>query len=265
MEDNTQIELVRIWQRVQSGRFDESTVVDIFTRVRELVDRPNNKNSKVLEIGDFLAHWQERNSGYWKNTLTDTVKDIQKKGRIRKLKYKPWTDLQILKELNEYFGCAGVEITENWAPVLCALLFPKLLDTRIQLRNKQEIVLGVHYDQSGSLNLCALLYRNGDVFALPIISARCELFAKEETGAGISFRPLPTFSTKHPKLGLRTKLGLELVNGRVCASQEGRLIRINMGEGDQTEDEIEHIIPAIPYQRMTRVLEPKGETSNVSL
>jgi|GEM_PF-3850456 len=250
MDNNTQIELGRIWQRVQSGRFDESIVVDIFTRTRELIDRSKNKNSKVLEIGDFLAHWQERSRGYWSNHLTDTVKDIQKKGRIRKLMYKPWTDLQVLTELNKYFVQAGFKITENWAPTLCALLFQKLLDTRIRLRNQDEVVLGVHYAQTGNLSLCALFDMNGEVFALPIISASCEVFAKEETEYGISFRALPAFNTKHPRVGLRTKLGLELVDGRICASQEGRLIRIDKEAGDHHEEQIEHAIPGIPYKRM---------------
>lgn len=257
MNDNTQIELGRIWQRIHSGRFDESTVVDIFTRIRELVDRSKSKNSKVLEIGDFLAHWQERTRGYWSNHLTDTVKDIQKKGRVRKLKYKPWTDLQILEELNEYFSLAGYEISESWAPAISALLFPKLLDTRIRLRNQQEVILGVHYDQAGTLSLCALLELKGDIFALPIISAHCEVFAMEETDYGIRFRALPSFNTKHPTVGLRTKLGLNLVNGKICAIQEGRLIRVDFEAGDQILEEIEHAIPAIPYQRMTRILETK--------
>lgn len=261
MDDNTQIELVRIWQRVQSGRFDESIVVDMFTRIRELVDRSKNKNSKVLEIGDFLAHWQERNRGYWSNELTDTVKQIHKKGRARKLRYKPWTDLQVLKELNEYFGRAGVEISENWAATLCALLFPKLLDTHIRLRNQQEVVLGIHYDQNGTLSLCALFELNGNVFALPIVSASCKLFAKQQTEADLRFRALPTFDTKHPSVGLRTKLGLELVNGRIFASQEGRLIRMDVGVGDHSEENTEHAIPAIPYQRMLRVLESNGDSS----
>lgn len=253
MDEHTQIELIQIWKKLESGAFDVGVVVDLFRRLRELIDRSHNGKSKVLELGDFLAHWQERTKGHWSGELTNTVKDIEKKRRIRKLLYKPWTDIELLEEVNQYFRQAGVQVREQRAGALCGLLFPKLLDTRIRLRNLREVVLGINYDQAGKLHLGAMLEQGEGVYFLPIISASCELFAKDETEFGIQFRPLQSFYTWPPSVGRRTKLTLDLVRGKLCASQEGLLIQVDFAAGDQNDQVMEHAIVGVPYQRMFKI------------
>lgn len=254
MEDHIKAELANLYQTIASGYYTDGTVSEVFSTLRPLVPKGTRAKSKISEIGDFLAHRDERNRGYWSKELGNSVRAVAKKGRRAKQQHMPWKATEILAEINDYFSQAGLTIHENHADNFCTLFFPKLVDTKLVLRNQHTVRFGLTYDGSLVHLVAVLSHKSDGLIALPIITATTKIFVRCTEGGSARLKEAPRFGSTYPvKDKSRTRIKFDLVGGCVTAMQESVPLTVSIKGNNDGQDEI--VIPGIPYRRLVPVQE----------